>query len=91
MKAFLLGDAFLRRFISEAILFDELPPADRGAKEAYLDTVEQCEIYLAIFSCQYGYEDENGISPTENKYNHATKHQKFRFVYVWGRDDSPPF
>ena len=82
MKDFLPGDAFLRRFIFEVFLFDELPPADRGAKEAYLDAVEQCEIYLAIFSCQYGYGDENGISPTEDEYNHATKHQKFRFVYV---------
>ena len=87
LKAFLLGDAVLRRFISEVFLFEELPAGDRRADQVYLEAVERCNIYLGIFGYEYGYEDKNGISPTEHEYDHATKHQKTRFIYVWGRDE----
>lgn len=33
LKAFLLGDAFLHRFISEVFLFEELPARDRRADQ----------------------------------------------------------
>jgi len=87
LKAFLLGDAVLRRFISEVFLFEELPAGDRRADQVYLEAVERCNIYLGIFGYEYGYEDKNGISPTEHEYDYATKHQKTRFIYVWGRDE----
>jgi len=87
LKAFLLGDAVLRRFISEVFLFEELPAGDRRADQVYLDAVEHCDIYLGIFGYEYGYEDKEGISPTEHEFDHATKHQKARFIYVWGRDE----
>ncbi len=87
LKAFLLGDAVLRRFISEVFLFEELPAGDHRADQVYLEAVEHCDIYLGIFGYEYGYENKNGISPTEHEYNHATKHQKSRFIYVWGRNE----
>ncbi|MBI2227376.1 MAG: hypothetical protein HYU44_21085 [Betaproteobacteria bacterium] len=37
LKAFLLGDAVLRRFVSEVFLFEELPAGDRRADQVYLD------------------------------------------------------
>lgn len=87
LKAFLLGDAVLHRFVSAVFLFEELPAKDRRADEVYLGEVERCDIYLGIFGYEYGYEDENGVSPTEHEYNHATRHGKTRLVYVWGSDD----
>lgn len=87
LKAFLLGDAVLHRFISEVFLFEELPARDRRADEVYLEEVERCDIYLGIFGYEYGSEDRNGISPTEREYIHAARHGKPRFVYVWGADD----
>ncbi|MDA8417180.1 MAG: DUF4062 domain-containing protein [Betaproteobacteria bacterium] len=87
LKAFLLGDAVLRRFISEVFLFEEIPACDRRADEVYLDEVERCNIYLGIFGYEYGFEDANGISPTEHEYDHAGHHRKTRLVYVWGSDD----
>ncbi len=88
LKAFLLGDAVLRRFIAEVFLFDELPAGDRRADQVYLDEVHRADIYLGIFGYDYGYEDEQGISPTEHEFNHATRHKKTRLIYVWGSDDS---
>jgi len=87
IKAFLLGDAVLRRFISEVFLFEELPAKDRRADQVYLEAVERCDIYLGIFGYEYGCEDKDSISPTEHEYNHATEHQKTRLIYAWGRDE----
>jgi len=87
LKAFLLGDAFLHRFVSEVFLFEELPATDRRADQVYLEQVERCDIYLGIFGYEYGNEDRDGVSPTEYEYNHAAKHRKTRLVYVWGSDE----
>lgn len=87
LKAFLLGDAVLRRFVSEVFLFEEMPAKDRRADQVYLEEVERCDIYLGIFGYDYGFEDRVGISPTEREYDHATLYRKARFVYVWGMDD----
>lgn len=87
LKAFLLGDAFLHRFVSEVFLFEELPATDRRADQVYLEQVERCDIYLGIFGYEYGNEDQDGVSPTEYEYNHAAKHRKTRLVYVWGSDE----
>lgn len=87
LKAFLLGDAVLRRFISEVFLFEEIPAQDRRADEIYLDEVSRCDIYLGIFGYGYGFEDAAGISPTEREYDQATRHRKTRLVYVWGTDE----
>jgi predicted HTH transcriptional regulator len=88
LKAFLLGDAMLKRFVADVFLFEDLPASDRRVDEVYLAEVERCDLYLGIFGYEYGWEDAEGISPTEREYDHATKHRKTRFVYVWGSDDS---
>ena len=87
LKAFLLGDAVLRRFVAEVFLFEDLPAGDRRADEVYLEEVERCDVYLGIFGNDYGSEDKDGLSPTEREYLRATKCHKPRLIYVWGRDD----
>ncbi len=87
LKAFLKGDAVLHRFISEVFLFEELPAKDRRTDEIYLEEVKRCDIYIGIFGYEYGSEDQDGISPTENEFNYAGKHHKPRFIYVWGSDE----
>ena len=87
LKAFLLGDAFLRRFVAEVFLFEELPASDQRADQIYLAEVERSDIYLGILGYDYGSEDADGISPTEREYLHATQHRKERLIYVWGADE----
>jgi len=87
LKAFLLGDAVLRRFISEVFLFEEIPAKDRRADQVYLEAVERSDIYLGIFGYEYGYEDQTGVSSTEHEYNYATQLGKTRLIYVWGSDE----
>jgi len=88
LKTFLLGDAVLRRFVSEVFLFEELPASDRRAGEVYLAEVERSDIYLGIFGNEYGFEDEEGSSPTEREYDHATQKRKTRLIFVWGSNDA---
>jgi len=87
LKAFLLGDAVLHRFVAAVFLFEDLPAKDLRADEVYLEEIERCDIYLGLFGYEYGYEDDNGVSPTEHEYNHATRLKKTRFIYVWGIDE----
>jgi len=87
LKAFLLGDAVLRRFVSEVFLFEEIPAKDRRADQVYLQEVERCDIYLGLFGYEYGNEDPQGVSATEREYNHATRLGKTRLIYVWGADE----
>ncbi|HXH91262.1 MAG TPA: ATP-binding protein [Thermoanaerobaculia bacterium] len=87
LKTFLLGDAVLRRFIAEVFLFEELPASDRRADEVYLAEVDRSDIYLGIFGNDYGFEDAEGIAPTEREYDRATQKNKTRLIYVWGSDD----
>ena len=88
LKAFLLGDAVLRRFVTEVFLFEEMPAKDRRADHVYLEEVERCDIYLGLFGYEYGNEDRQGLSATEREYNYATQLGKPRLIYVWGADDS---
>lgn len=87
LRDYLQGDPLLRRFF-DFFLFEEVPAADRRADEVYLDEVKRCDIYLGLFGNDYGYEDEQGISPTHHEYNHATHLQKNRLIFVKGIDDS---
>jgi len=87
LKAFLLGDAFLKRFVAEVFLFEELPARDQRADDLYLAEVERVDIYLGLFGNEYGHEDADGLSPTEREYLLATKLRKTRLIYVWGQDD----
>ncbi len=76
LKAFLLGDAVLRRFVADVFLFEDLPARDQRPDEVYLDELARSDIYLGIFGFGYGSEDGHGISPTEREYEHATKLRK---------------
>jgi ATP-dependent DNA helicase RecG len=87
LKAFLMGDAVLRRFVSEVFLFEDMPAGDQLADAVYLEEVKRCNVYLGIFGNEYGFEDEQGLSPTEREYLCATQHHKTRLIYVWGRED----
>ena len=74
-------DALLGRFFIPFI-FEELPAINISAQEAYLTEAGQCDIYLGLYGERYGYEDEEGISPTEREYDVATQQHKHRLIYL---------
>ena len=45
---------------------------------------KQSQVYIVLFGNDYGYEDESGISPTENEYNQALKHHLDCLAFIKG-------
>jgi ATP-dependent DNA helicase RecG len=86
LKAFVEGDPLLRRYFT-AFLFEDLPASDRRADEVYLDEVDGCSVYVGLFGYEYGFEDSEGISPTEREFDRASKRGKTRLIFVTGADD----
>ena len=74
-------DALLGQFFVPFI-FEDLPASEISAQKAYLTQAAECHIYLGIFGTQYGYEDEEGVSPTEREYDTATAHFAHRLTYT---------
>jgi hypothetical protein len=86
LRDYLRGDALMRRFF-EPFLFEDVPAADRRADALYLDEVERCDVYVGLFGNEYGFEDAQGVSPTEREFDRATALRKTRLVFVKGADD----
>ena len=78
---YILADALLGRFF-EPFLFEHLPASDQRADAVYLREVEQCTLYLGLLGKHYGFEDEEGVSPTEREFDHATTHHKTRLIFL---------
>ena len=80
-------DALLGQFFVPFI-FEDMPAKEVSAQKAYLTQAANCHIYLGIFGTQYGYEDAEGVSPTEREYDTATEHFAHRLTYTL-RTDTP--
>ena len=80
-------DSLLGRFFVPFI-FEDMPATEISAQKAYLTQAAACHIYIGIFGTQYGYEDEEGLSPTEREYNIATANHAHRLTYTL-RTDTP--
>jgi predicted HTH transcriptional regulator len=87
LRDYLRGDALMRRFF-EVFLFEDVPAVDRRADELYLDEVRRCDVYVGLFGNDYGFEDAQGISPTEREFELASAVGKYRLIYVKGTDDA---
>ena len=85
---YLHSDPLLGLFF-EPFLFENLPASDRRADAVYLIEVAKCDIYLGLFGVKYGFEDQEGISPTEREFDEATRLHKTRLIYVLGGQDLP--
>lgn len=75
-KDMLLGTFF------EVFLFEETTAQNRSAQSVYLDEVRNSDIYLGLFGTEYGFEDAEGVSPTEREYDLATECGKCRLAFV---------
>lgn len=87
VKNFIQSDPLLSRFVGDVFLFEDLPAADRVPDDIYLSEVESREIYLAIFGNEYGWKNEQGLSPTELEFNCATNAARERLLFVKGDDE----
>ena len=82
---YLQTDALLSGFF-EPVLFEKLPASSQAPNKVYLNEVAQSQVYLVLLGTQYGYEDTNGISPTELEYEHSKAHHMPGFAYILGEN-----
>ena len=87
LRDYLRGDPLMRRFF-DVFLFEDVPALDRRPDALYLDEVEQADLYVGLFGNDYGFEDEDGISPTEREFDQATASNIHRLIFVKGTDDN---
>ena len=85
LRNWLRSDPLMRRFF-EPFIFEDVPAVDRRADEVYLDEVVSCDVYIGLFGKDYGYEDKDGISPTEREFNKATEQHKTRLIFIKSMD-----
>lgn len=74
-------DALLGKFF-EPFIFEEVPANEFPANHVYLKEVELCDIYLGMYGNLYGFEDAEGISPTEREYDLAATLHKSRLIFI---------
>jgi predicted HTH transcriptional regulator len=85
LRNYIRQDALLGRFF-QPFIFEELPAINKTVQQAYLEEVSLCDIYVGLFGSLYGYEDEEGISPTEREYDVATEKKKHRLIFIKDTD-----
>jgi len=78
---YLNTDALLGIYF-EPFIFENIPALNVSPATVFLNEVENSDIYLGIFGKAYGYEDKEGVSPTEREFDAATLHNKTRLIYV---------
>ena len=64
-------DALLGKFF-EPFIFEEVPANEFPTSY----------VYLGLYGNLYGYEDEEGISPTEREYDLAARLHKSRLIFI---------
>lgn len=74
-------DALLGGFF-EPYIFEETPAMGISPAHAYLNEVRNCDIYIGLYGLRYGYEDAEGISPTEREFDMATECHKLRLIFI---------
>lgn len=78
---YLISDPLLGLFF-EPFIFEKMPAVNHSASKVYLEEVERCDIYLGLYGKTYGYEDEEGVSPTEREFDYAKKLSKTKLIFI---------
>lgn len=81
LAEYIRTDALLGRFF-EVFISEEMPAKSRSASQVYLEEVKQSDVYIALMGADYGYEDAEGISPTEREFDLATELYKDRLIFI---------
>ena len=79
-------DALLGKFF-ETFLFEDVPANEASLQQVYLGEVAMSDIYMGLYGNRYGYEDAEGVSPTEREYDRAAELHKTRLIYIKSIDE----
>ena len=81
IKDYVHGDPFLSRHF-RVFIFEDVPAQDRSPRDVYVDEVDRSAVYVGLFGSQYGFEDSDGISPTEHEFKRAVAKRLERLIFL---------
>ncbi len=81
LARYLRHDPLLCTFF-EPFLFEEVPANTLSPGKVYLSEVEDSDIFIGLIGEAYGYEDSEGISPSEKEYDYAKKERLLRWIFI---------
>ena len=73
LKRYIAKNPAYRRLFDTFVFEEDVVAADRRTDEVYLDELRQCDVYIGLVGNEYGFEDSEGVSPTEREYDEATR------------------
>jgi len=86
IRDFIQGNRLLGKYF-DVFIFEDLPAKNRRPDDMYLDKVETCAVFIALFAAEYGWEDpKDGLSPTEREFNLATELGRHRLLFLRNTD-----
>ena len=88
LKKFIEANPTLSRFFSVFVFEKDIPATDQKTDEVYLGELKQSDIYIGLVGNEYGFEDAEGVSPTEREFDEATRLGVERLIFVKGANDS---
>jgi len=74
-------DTLLRHYFTP-YLFERDRVKGKSPQEVYLDELDRSQIYLMLCGQEYGYEDKDGVSPTEHEYHRAKEQSLERWIFL---------
>ncbi len=78
---YLKEDMLLKEFFIP-IAFEFLPAASKSPDGVYTEEIINSNIFFVFIGDDYGFEDKDGISPTEREYDLASKYSLTKFGFV---------
>ncbi len=73
LKRYISKNPAYRRLFDTFVFEEDVVAADRRTDEVYLDELRRCNVYIGLVGSEYGFEDSEGVSPTEREYDEATR------------------
>ena len=88
IKRMVESDPIIRAYYETFVFEIDAPAADKSTQEVYLNELGRSDIYLLLIGDKYGFEDAEGVSPTEREYDRAVELGLPIVVLVRGSDNS---
>lgn len=82
LKRYISKNPAYRRLFDTFVFEEDVVAADRRTDEVYIDELRKCDVYIGLIGSEYGFEDSEGVSPTEREYDEATRLGLTRLVFV---------
>ena len=88
IKRMIEADPIVRAYYDTFVFEIDAPAADKSTQQMYLAELEKSDVYLLLIGDKYGFEDAEGVSPTEREYDRAVELGLPVVVLVRGTDNS---